>query len=276
MWPEPLCWYGVEKTELDMNWEVFPYFAVVSIVLSLGGALVALFKPRQAFVAQVLALAGIGVLGVFVAGFWVSLGRPPMRTMGETRLWYSLFVMMAGFFVYRRWNYRWLLLFTTVLSAVFCIINMLKPEIHDATLVPALQSVYFIPHVAVYMFAYGILACSFILAVVGLFDKKNLYFDSMDNLVYIATGLLFLGLLTGALWAKEAWGDFWSWDPKETWAAVTAAGYLAYIHLRFTRASKSRWLYFVVVVSFLLLQMCWYGYKYLPSSGQSLHLYNMQ
>ena len=276
MRPEPLCWYGVEKTELDMNWEVFPYFAVVSVVLSLGGALVALFKPRQAFVAQVLALAGIGVLGVFVAGFWVSLGRPPMRTMGETRLWYSLFVMMAGFFVYRRWNYRWLLLFTTVLSAVFCIINMLKPEIHDATLVPALQSVYFIPHVAVYMFAYGILACSFILAVVGLFDKKNLYFDSMDNLVYIATGLLFLGLLTGALWAKEAWGDFWSWDPKETWAAVTAAGYLAYIHLRFTRASKSRWLYFVVVVSFLLLQMCWYGYKYLPSSGQSLHLYNMQ
>lgn len=276
MRPEPLCWCGVEKTELDMNWEVFPYFAVVSVVLSLGGALVALFKPRQAFVAQVLALAGIGVLGVFVAGFWVSLGRPPMRTMGETRLWYSLFVMMAGFFVYRRWNYRWLLLFTTVLSAVFCIINMLKPEIHDATLVPALQSVYFIPHVAVYMFAYGILACSFILAVVGLFDKKNLYFDSMDNLVYIATGLLFLGLLTGALWAKEAWGDFWSWDPKETWAAVTAAGYLAYIHLRFTRASKSRWLYFVVVVSFLLLQMCWYGYKYLPSSGQSLHLYNMQ
>lgn len=276
MWPEPLCWYGVEKTELDMNWEVFPYFAVVSIVLSLAGALVALFKPRYTFVAQVLALAGIGVLGVFVAGFWVSLGRPPMRTMGETRLWYSLFVMMAGFFVYRRWNYRWLLLFTTVLSAVFCIINMLKPEIHDATLVPALQSVYFIPHVAVYMFAYGILACSFILAVVGLFDKKNLYFDSMDNLVYIATGLLFLGLLTGALWAKEAWGDFWSWDPKETWAAVTAAGYLAYIHLRFTRASKSRWLYFVVVVSFLLLQMCWYGYKYLPSSGQSLHLYNMQ
>ena len=70
-----------------MNWEVFPYFAVVSVVLSLGGALVALFKPRQAFVAQVLALAGIGVLGVFVAGFWVSLGRPPMRTMGETRLW---------------------------------------------------------------------------------------------------------------------------------------------------------------------------------------------
>lgn len=276
MRPEPLCWCGVEKTELDMNWEVFPYFAVVSIVLSLAGALVALFKPRYTFVAQVLALAGIGVLGVFVAGFWVSLGRPPMRTMGETRLWYSLFVMMAGFFVYRRWNYRWLLLFTTVLSAVFCIINMLKPEIHDATLVPALQSVYFIPHVAVYMFAYGILACSFILAVVGLFDKKNLYFDSMDNLVYIATGLLFLGLLTGALWAKEAWGDFWSWDPKETWAAVTAAGYLAYIHLRFTRASKSRWLYFVVVVSFLLLQMCWYGYKYLPSSGQSLHLYNMQ
>ena len=82
-------------------------------------------------------------------------------------------------------------------------------------------------------------------------------------------------MLTGSIWAKQAWGDFWDWDPKETWAAVTAAGYLVYIHLRLSGASRSRWLYLVVIVSFLLLQMCWYGYKYLPSSAESMHLYGV-
>ncbi len=56
---------------------------------------------------------------------------------------------------------------------------------------------------------------------------------------------------------------------------MTAAAYLAYIHLRLTRSSRSRWLHVAVVVGFLLLQMCWYGYKYLPSSAESLHLYNV-
>lgn len=187
--------------------------------------------PRRAAVSLSLSWAGVAVLGAFVAGMWVSLGRPPMRTMGETRLWYSLFVMAAGAMVYGRWRYRWLLLFTTVLSSVFCFINIFRPEIHDRTLVPALQSPFFIPHVTVYMFAYGILACAFLLAVAALVRRGHDYLESVDNLVYIGTGLLFTGMLTGSIWAKQAWGDFWDWDPKETWAAMTAAAYLAYIHL---------------------------------------------
>ena len=187
----------------------------------------------------------------------------------------SFFVLLAGWIVYARWKYSWVLLFTTVLSSVFSLLNMLKPEIHDQTLVPALQSVFFIPHVTVYMFAYGILACAFILAVAGIFDKKRQYFVSIDNLVYIGIGLLFIGMLTGMIWAKQAWGDFWDWDPKETWAAVTIAGYLLYIHLRLTGNARKTWLYVVVIVSFLLLQMCWYGYRYLPSSLDSMHLYKV-
>lgn len=258
-----------------MSWELFPYFAVVSMLLSLAAGVTSMAAPKRAATSLLLSWAGIVVLGAFVTGLWISLGRPPMRTMGETRLWYSLFVMVAGALVYRRWRYRWLLLFTTVLSSVFCVINILKPEIHDHTLVPALQSVFFIPHVTVYMFAYGILACSFLLAVAGLVMRGRDLFESIDNMVYIGTGLLFVGLLTGSIWAKQAWGDFWDWDPKETWAAMTAAAYLVYIHLRRTRASRSRWLLVTVIVGFLLLQMCWYGYRYLPSSAESMHIYNV-
>ena len=84
---------------------------------------------------------------------WEYLQRPPLRTMGETRLWYSFFMGIAGLLTYIRWKYRWILSFSTLLSTVFVVINLLKPEIHDQSLMPALQGVWFIPHVTVYMFS---------------------------------------------------------------------------------------------------------------------------
>lgn len=81
-------------------------------------------------------------------------------------------------------------------------------------------------------------------------------------------------MLTGAIWAKDAWGNYWSWDPKETWAAITWAGYLLYIHLRLFGKTTPKILYVVLIGSFLTLQMCWYGVNYLPAAQQSVHLYN--
>ena len=56
--------------------------------------------------------------------------------------------------------------------------------------------------------------------------------QTADNLVYAGVAFLSIGMLLGSLWAKEAWGNYWSWDPKETWAVITWMGYLIYIHLR--------------------------------------------
>ena len=97
----------------------------------------------------------------------------------------------------------------------------MKPEIHDQSLMPALQSVWFIPHVTVYMFSYSVLGCAFIIALTGLFRHKEEYLHTADNLVYAGVAFLSIGMLLGSLWAKEAWGNYWSWDPKETWAAIT-------------------------------------------------------
>ena len=258
-----------------MNWENFPIYAAASMVCTLIGAVLALRQEKRSNGAIAFVALGIAILFLFISGLWYNLQRPPMRTMGETRLWYSLFVMGSGLFVYLLWNFRWILLLTGTLSSVFSIINILKPEIHDMTLMPALQSVWFIPHVTIYMLSYSILACACLLAIAGWIKKDMKYLPSIDNLVYIGTGMLFLGLLSGAIWAKSAWGDFWGWDPKETWAAITCTGYLSYIHLRFTRWAKHKGMYALVVFSFLLLQMCWYGYQYLPSSSVSMHMYNI-
>lgn len=79
---------------------------------------------RRVMVAIVLLPGGIIILGIFIAGLWIFLQRPPLRTMGETRLWYSFFMGIAGLLTYIRWKYRWILSFSTLLSTVFVILNL--------------------------------------------------------------------------------------------------------------------------------------------------------
>ena len=71
-----------------------------------------------------------------------------------------------------------------------------------------------------------------------------------------------------------AWGHYWSWDPKETWAAITWFAYLIYVHYRQIPTHKPKLALWVLLVSFLLLQMCWWGINYLPSAqSSSVHVY---
>nr|WP_238319380.1 cytochrome c biogenesis protein CcsA [Bacteroides propionicifaciens] len=95
----------------------------------------------------------------------------------------------------------------------------------------------------------------------------------MDNLVYLGLAFLLLGMLMGALWAKEAWGHYWSWDPKETWAFITSCGYLLYIHLciRNKYPKLTLWL---LSFSFILLMITWVGVNYLPAAQGSVHVYS--
>ena len=269
----------------DMTWELFIWFGICSAFMSAVGAVSALcandhwsasslkYRKRRAF-AIGSSVVSILVLAAFIVLMWISLGRPPMKTMGETRLWYSFFALLSGLFTYLRWRYRWILSFSAVLATVFIVLNILKPEIHDQSLMPALQSPWFIPHVTVYMFSYSLLGCSFLMAVFGLFKSGDKMLDAVDTLVCIGTAFLTFGMLSGAIWAKEAWGHYWSWDPKETWALVTWLCYMMYIHLRLMGRTSRKGLCLLLIFSFLCLQMCWWGVNYLPSAQDSIHVYN--
>ncbi len=261
-----------------MSWDNFTLFAILSAMLWAAGA-VAAWKSTKPAAVYLFTGAGLLVFFAFILGMWVSLERPPMRTMGETRLWYSFFLPLAGLITYGRWKYKWILSFSTILSVVFICINLFKPEIHNKTLMPALQSPWFAPHVIVYMFAYAMLGAAAIMAIYLLwFRKKEITpheMDLTDNLVYVGLSFMTFGMLFGALWAKEAWGHYWAWDPKETWAAATWMGYLAYIHFRLGKPREYKTALWILLVSFILLQMCWYGINYLPSAqGVSVHTYN--
>jgi len=118
----------------DMVWDAFIWFGLAAVLMSAGAALFALHGNRSWTVA--LSIMSVIALGSFIAVLWGSLGRPPLKTMGETRLWYSFFALLSGLFTYMRWRYKWILSFSTVLATVFIVINILKPEIHDQSLMP--------------------------------------------------------------------------------------------------------------------------------------------
>ena len=260
-----------------MTWGDLIWFAAAATLCWGIGAVTAYRSSRPRNVLIPFAL-GSAIFLAFIVGLWLSLERPPLRTMGETRLWYSFFLSVAGMIVYARWRYRWILSFSALLAVVFIGVNLLKPEIHSKTLMPALQSAWFVPHVIVYMFAYALLGAA-TLFVLYLWLRPNHSiptreeFGICDNLVRIGWAFLTFGMIMGALWAKQAWGDYWTWDPKETWATATWLSYLLYLHLRRQRHDY-RMAFALILVSFLLLQMCWYGINFLPAAqGMSVHSY---
>ncbi|NLT03318.1 MAG: cytochrome c biogenesis protein CcsA [Bacteroidales bacterium] len=258
-------------------WNDFIYLALPAMTCWLV-AIPVLYWSKHRWTGPVLSALGLLIFAAFIGWMWVSLERPPMRTMGETRLWYSLFLSGIGLILYLKWSYKWLFAFSQVLAVVFVVINLLKPEIHSKALMPALQSVWFIPHVTTYMLSYALLSAATLAAILLLVkgregaDKRPLI-DLTDNLVYVGLGLFLIGLLIGALWAKEAWGDFWSWDPKETWAFLTAAVYLIYVHLRLKEPHMSRLALWLLVLAFVCLMITWKGVSYLPSAQGSVHVY---
>ena len=259
-----------------MSWDLFIWFALGAVICWALGAFFA-WKEQKAKV-YLFTFLGLAVFFAFILGMWISLERPPLRTMGETRLWYSFFLPLAGIIVYSRWRYKWILSFSTVLSLVFICVNLLKPGIHSKSLMPALQSPWFAPHVIVYMFSYALLGAATLMAIYILFFRKKRTteneMDITDNLVYVGLTFLTLGMLFGALWAKEAWGHYWAWDPKETWAAITWLCYLLYIHFRRTDSKEWRKACWILLLAFVCLQICWWGINYLPSAqGLSIHTY---
>ena len=98
--------------------------------------------------------------------------------------------------------------------------------------------------------------------------------ESIDNLSYrtISFGfpLLTIGIIAGAVWANEAWGSYWSWDPKETWALITWLVFASYLHARITKTWQGEKPAIIASVGFIVVWICYLGVNFL---GKGLHTY---
>ncbi|PLX00836.1 MAG: hypothetical protein C0593_00035 [Marinilabiliales bacterium] len=164
------------------------------------------------------------------------------------------------------------------MANLFVLINLLNPDLFDKTLMPALQSPWFIPHVVVYIIGYAFLAFSALMGITGLVKtyRKTDFGNTLkiaDNAVYIGFALITFGMLFGAMWAKEAWGHYWTWDPKETWALIAWMSYLIYIHMRLKHKFNTKLSFWTLSIIFIFLLISWFGVNALPSASDSVHAY---
>lgn len=105
-------------------------------------------------------------------------------------------------------------------------------------------------------------------------DNRLNLLESVDNLSYrtISFGfpLLTIGIIAGAVWANEAWGSYWSWDPKETWALITWLVFASYLHARLTKSWQGEKPAMIASLGFVVVWICYLGVNFL---GKGLHTY---
>lgn len=137
-------------------------------------------------------------------------------------------------------------------------------------LMPALKSNWLLAHVGVAIVAYGVFAVSFGTAVLYLLNeyfnikwlpKKELLDELTYKLIAFAFPFMTLVIITGAIWAEQSWGTYWSWDPKETWSLITFLVYLGYLHTRLVLNWKGK-----VSAWFAVLGFCAVIFTYLGVS----------
>jgi ABC-type transport system involved in cytochrome c biogenesis permease subunit len=169
---------------------------------------------------------------------WVQVGHPPLQELFEVflclgALMYPLWLFCEKVLGARGPSAGAMLGVVTLLPAG--LIFSAEPRV----LPPALQSWLFVPHVAAYMLSYVILvtaglqaAMQLVVAGVRGAEAAAPYEAATYRIIRLGFPLMLLGLVLGAVWGKQAWGDYWNWDPKELWSLATLLVYVGYLHFR--------------------------------------------
>jgi len=266
-------------------WAPFPALAIAAMAAWFAAILLGVFPGawRQR-ASAVLYAVGEAMVVACLVWLWIGLERPPFRTLGETRLWYAALLPLCGYIIEWRWGVRWLSGFCSALACVFLAVNLAHPEAHDKVLMPALRSPWFVPHVVVYLVGYSLLGAAALVSVRGMWlemrrtpepgGEEPAGAEPATRLAVLGFVFLTAGLLFGAVWAKEAWGHYWTWDPKETWALLTWLTYLVYIHLAWDRRLRRAGAFVYLAAAFVVLLFCWFGFSLLAAGQGSVHSYS--
>ncbi len=141
--------------------------------------------------------------------------------------------------------------------------------------IPALQSLWLVLHVTLAFIGEAFFTVSFVAALYFLLAKNDARQAAADRVVYTSIGIgypIFTAgaLIFGAIWAETAWGSWWSWDPKETWALITWLVYTAYLHTRLVRRLRGKVSAILAGAGFIFTIFTYFGVNFLLSG---LHSY---
>jgi len=218
---------------------------------------------------------------------WAEADQPPFKTLYESLVLLAACIAVVYLVIEVVYRARILGLPSALGCALTMLYALLRQDKDVVNLPPALQSGWFIPHVVVYFFGYAALFVAFAASLVYLLRPKPIGLHRpdlisggaidlealLDGSVRFGFVLLTMGLLVGAIWAKAAWGDYWMWDPKETWSLVTWLIFIVYLHLHYLGGWRGRRLAVLVLVGFGAVVFTYLGMHLLPTAGQSAHVY---
>ncbi|MDC3018440.1 c-type cytochrome biogenesis protein CcsB [Prochlorococcus sp. AH-736-E19] len=281
------------------------YFLLINLPISL----VAVFKKQSSLTVKILTILVNLLISFQLLSRWSISGHFPVSNLYESLYFLAWGITMGQLLIEREYQTPIIpsiaitIELLTVAFACFALPEDLKLS---SNLVPALRSSWLVMHVSVVMLSYAALIIGSLLSVSVLFINKNKplqirssstgiggfkissnyplndlvepiefsHSEELDTLSYrsilIGFVLLTLGLISGAVWANEAWGTWWSWDPKETWAFISWLFYAAYLHMRISKGWQGRRPALLASTGFLVVLVCYLGVNFL---GIGLHSY---
>ena len=265
----------MEKLQLPLLW--FMLAAYVGALVVYGFSFWSRNQKMRTLATKIVYIGLVlNILGLVIRT--ALIGGLPLNNGFEFGLSFVFAVVVAYVIVEKRFNLSAIGIFIMPVVVVISI-WLVSVDLTIQPVMPALRSYWLAVHVSAAVVAYGSFALSFAVSVAYLLkDKKEVDFQSrfsqelpalkvLDEISYklIFIGLPFLTimLVTGAVWAEYAWGAFWSWDPKETWALITWLVYAAYLHTRFLKGFKGRRAAWLSVLGFAAVIFTFFGVSYL-------------
>lgn len=241
------------NAEIMLMWITVGGYALGTALFAVG---LVFAKPAVSRTAILVSLAGLVPHGIAIGTRWIRVGHGPYLGFYEVVSSFA-FVAVAVLGVMTLRHRGLAFVGAVMMPIAFLLIgaSMFAPR-SELEITPKLASWWLTVHVAFAKLSYGAFIASFVLAVLylmrdsgrgaafaGLGEKlpSQAVIDDL-SFRFIAVGFIFLGVMiaSGAVWANEAWGRYWSWDPIETWSLVAWMVYATYLHLRLTMGWSGR------------------------------------
>ena len=216
---------------------------------------------------------------------WISVQHAPIVSFYETFSFLAWAITLAFLLFQAGHNVRALGAFVSPVITIMMAASIMHSS-HAILLPPALKSYWLPVHAAICLISYALLTLAFCIAVMylvqehqikrkklGAIFKRLPSLETLDIMsekcLKIGFPLLTLGIITGSIWAEEAWGSYWSWDPKETWSLVTWLLYAALLHQRLTVGWRGRKSAYMTIIGYMTLLFTFIGVTYLLPGAHS-------
>ena len=252
----------------------FP-FATILFMANLTLGFIALFytiyrmtKKREIKVLNIALpiLLGVSFLALTfgLALRWIISGNIPMSNGYESMLTVAWFVMLISILMQLR--IRIVMVFGFLISGFFLLvshINQMDPAIGQ--MMPVLNSPLLSIHVSIIMMSYALLSLTFICGIMGIFLRSHgEELQALSRIfLYPALTTMGFGIFIGAIWANVSWGNYWSWDSKETWALITFMIYAVVVHTQSLPVFRKPLVYHIyITLAFLSIAMTYFGVNY--------------